>query len=173
MKQDFELLKEDTEVIYNGIRTMIEAFRIYRPSWMYDGTDEEAKATLGDFYNSTGTHFYELDVEQMNPNMIYWDYDYVRIDTSDIPSYLRDLNEIVSLSYIDLAQDITNLTYDELEKLRREICIGSIYSSDYANSLFIDRNELRGYCEEYETWIEKENIEDSPENFAFYFSEVA
>lgn len=173
MTQDFELLKDATEVIYNGVRTKIEGCRIYRPSWVYEGTDEEAKATLSDFYDSMGTHFYELDVEQMTPDMVDWKFDYVSIDTSDIPSYLRDLNEYVCLADIDLAQDITDLADDELEKLRGEICIGSIYSSDYNNSFFIDRGELCAYCEEYEDWLEAEDIEDSPEMFLFYFKEVA
>ena len=173
MKKDFELLKKDTEVIYNGIRTEIEPCRILRPSWVYEGTDEEANATLRDFYDPMGTHFYELDVNQMTPDMIDWDYDYMRIDTSDIQSYLQDLNEIVSLSDIDVARDISELTDEQLKKLRGEICVGSIYSSDYNNSFFLDRSELSGYCESYEEWLEEKGIEDSPEEFSYYMREVA
>ena len=173
MKNDFELLKKDTEVIYNGIRTEIEPCRILRPSWVYEGTDEEANATLCDFYDPMGTHFYELDVNQMTPDMIDWDYDYMRIDTSDIQSYLQDLNEIVSLSDIDVARDISELTDEQLKKLRGEICVGSIYSSDYNNSFFLDRSELIGYCESYEEWLEEKGIEDSPEEFSYYMREVA
>lgn len=60
MTKDFELLKKPTDVIYNGIRTSIESCRIYRSSWVYEGTDEEAEATLRDFYDSMGTHFTSL-----------------------------------------------------------------------------------------------------------------
>ena len=167
MKNDFELLKKDTEVIYNGIRTSIEAFRIYRPSWIYDGTDEEENATLGDFYDSTGTHFYELDVEKMTPDMIDWDSDYVRIDTNDIPSYLQDLNEIVCLSDVDIEHDIHDLEDWQLKELREKVCIGSIYISDYNNPFFIERSKLSGYCQAYEEWL-NEGGEDSPEWFSYY-----
>lgn len=39
--------------------------------------------------------------------------------------------------------------------------------------MFIDRNVLSSYCENYEEWLEEENIEDSPEEFAYYILEVA
>lgn len=42
MKKDFELLKSSTKVVYNGIMTEIESHRIFRPSWVYEGTDEFA-----------------------------------------------------------------------------------------------------------------------------------
>lgn len=149
MTKDFELLKKPTDVIYNGIRTSIESYRIYRPSWAYEGTDEEAEATLRDFYDSMGTHFYELNVAQMTPDMVDWEYDYVRIDTSDIPDYVRDLNEIVSLTDVDVPRDIYDLSHKELKLLYRQICLGSVYLSDFNNDLFVPRDEVMSEAQEF------------------------
>ena len=179
MKKDFELLKNATEVIHNGIRTKIESYRIYRPSWAYEGTDEEANATLRDFYDSLGTHFYVLEVNQMTPDMIDWEYDYVRIDTNDISSYLRDLNEIVSLTDIDVPRSIYDLSRDELISLRKQICIGSDYYSDFNNDMFVPRDEVLDASEgflnfQYEEYGEEECDEHlTAEEFADYFCEVA
>lgn len=175
MTKDFELLKKDTEVIYNGIVTEIESYRIFRPSWVYEGTDEEAKATLRDFYDSTGTHFYELDVSMMSPDMIDWEHDNVRIDTSDIPLYLRDLNEIVPLTDVDLPRSIYDLSREELISLRNHICIGSDYFSDYNNDYFIPRDELLSESESFlnsqlEEYGERDYEEHlTADEFADYF----
>lgn len=179
MTKDFELLKKPTDVIYNGICTSIESYRIYRPSWAYEGTDEEAEATLRDFYDSMGTHFYELNLAQMTPDMVDWEYDYVRIDTSDIPDYVRDLNEIVSLTDVDVPRDIYDLSRDELVSLRNQICIGSDYYSDFNNDQFVPRDEvmsesedfLRHQIEEYGEVGCDEHL--TAEEFADYFCGVA
>ena len=83
----------------------------------------------------------------MSENDIDWEYDYVFIDTSDIPSYLQDLNKIVCLTDIDIAHNIYDLTDEQLKELRIEVCIRSMYYSDYNNSFFLDRSELRDYYE--------------------------
>ena len=174
MKKYFELLKQPTEVVYNGIVTKIESYRIYRPSWVYEGTDEEANATLKDFYDSTLTHFYELDVNQMTPDMIDWEYDYVRIDTSDIPDYLRDINEIVCLTDIEVPRDIHDLSRDELISLRKQICIGSDYFSDFNNDFFVPRADVMSESEsflneQFEEYGESEYENHlTPEEFADY-----
>lgn len=174
MKKDFELLKKDTKVVYNGIPTKIESCRIFRTSWMYEGTDEEAEATQCDFYDSTGTHFYELDVNQMTPDMVDWNFDYVRLDTKNLPLYLQDLDEFVCLTDIDIEHDIFGLSDEQLKQLRREICAGSIYYADYNNDKFINRNVLLYLTEAYLEWCDRETaVEDNPEAFAYYIKNIA
>lgn len=122
-----------------------------------------------------GTHFYELDVERMTSDMIEWKFDYVRIDTSDIPLYLRDLNEIVNLTDIDLPHSLSDLSRDELIALRRQIQIGSMYLSDFNNDYFIDRDELCAESESFlDSQMEKYGADEyeshlTPEEFADHF----
>ena len=124
-------------------------------------------------YDGVGDEYIVLSLDDMSENDIDWEYDYVFIDTSDIPSYLQDLNKIVCLTDIDVAHNIYDLTDEQLKELRREVRIGSMYYSDYNNSFFIDRSELSDYCESYEEWLEEKGIEDSPDEFSYYMREVA
>ena len=193
MKKDFELLKKDTEVIYNGIRTKITGGGVIvkllsnymEDIWDYlaekypeeDFSDGDAWDYDPRFqyfeYDGVGDEYIVLSLDDMSENDIDWEYDYVLIDTSDIPSYLQDLNRIVCLTDIDVAHNIYDLNDEQLKELRGEIRIGSMYYSDYNNSFFLDRSELIGYCESYEEWLEEKGIEDSPEEFSYYMREVA
>ena len=192
MKKDFELLKKDTEVIYNGIRTKITGGVVVKllSNYMEDIWDyltekyPENDFSEGDAwdydprfqyfeYDGVGDEYIVLSLDDMSENDIDWEYDYVLIDTSDIPSYLQDLNRIVCLADIDVAHNIYDLTDEQLKELHGEVCIGSMYCSDYNNSFFLDRSELIGYCESYEEWLEEKGIEDSPEEFSYYMREVA
>lgn len=192
MKKDFELLKKDTEVIYNGIRTKITGGVIVKllSNYMENIWDyltekyPEKDFSEGDAwdcdprfqyfeYDGIGDEYIVLSLDDMSENDIDWEYDYVLIDTSDIPSYLQDLNRIVFLTDIDVAHNIYDLTDEQLKELRGEVRIGSMYYSDYNNSFFLDRSELIGYCESYEEWLEEKGIEDSPEEFSYYMREVA
>lgn len=192
MKKDFELLKNDTEVIYNGIRTKITGGFIVKllSNYMEDIWDYLAeKYPEEDFsdgdawdydprfqyfeYDGVGDEYIVLSLDDMSENDIDWEYDYMLIDTSGIPSYLQDLNRIVCLTDIDVANDIYDLNDEQLKELHGEVRIGSMYYSDYNNSFFLDRSELIGYCESYEEWLEEKGIEDSPEEFSYYMREVA
>lgn len=192
MKKDFELLKNETEVIYNGIRTKITGGVIVRllsnymeDIWDYltekypekdfsDGDEWDYDPRFQYFeYDGIGDEYIVLSLDDMSENDIDWEYDYVLIDTSDIPSYLQDLNRIVCLTDIDVAHNIYDLNDEQLKELRGEVRIGSMYYSDYNNSFFLDRSELIGYCESYEEWLEEKCIEDSPEEFSYYMREVA
>lgn len=188
MKKDFELLKKPTEVIYNGIRTKITGGGVIvkllsnymEDIWDYltekypdeDFSDGDAWDYDPRFqyfeYDGVGDEYIVLSLDDMSENDIDWEYDYVLIDTSDIPSYLQDLNRIVCLTDIDVAHNIYDLTDEQLKELRGEVRIGSMYYSDYNNSFFIDRSELIGYCESYEEWLEEKGIEDSPDEFSYY-----
>ena len=192
MKKGFELLKKPTEVIYNGIRTKITGGVIVKllsnymeDIWDYltekypeedfsDGNAWDYDQRFQYFeYDGVGDEYIVLSLDDMSENDIDWEYDYVFIDTSDIPSYLQDLNKIVCLTDIDVAHNIYDLTDEQLKELRGEVCIGSMYYSDYNNSFFLDRSELIGYCDSYEEWLEEKDIEDSPEEFSYYMREVA
>ena len=192
MKKDFELLKKDTEVIYDGIRTKITGGVIVKllSNYMEDIWDyltekypekDFSEGEAWDYdprfqyfeYDGVGDEYIVLSLDDMSENDIDWEYDYVLIDTSDIPSYLQDLNKIVCLTDIDVAHNIHDLTDEQLKELHGEVCIGSMCYSDYNNSFFLDRSELSGYCESYEEWLEEKGIEDSPEEFSYYMREAA
>lgn len=185
-------MKKDTEVIYNGIRTKITGGVIVKllsnymeDIWDYltekypekDFSEGEAWDCDPRFqyfeYDGIGDEYIVLSLDDMSENDIDWEYDYVLIDTSDIPSYLQDLNRIVCLTDIDVAHNIYDLTDEQLKELRGEVRIGSMYYSDYNNSFCLDRSELSDYCDSYEEWLEEEGIEDSPEEFSYYMREVA
>ena len=63
---------------------------------------------------------------------------------------------------------IWDLDEEQLKKLRSEICVGSCYVSDYANSFEIDPNEVCNYSEGYLSFIEEVGREDTQEEFAEY-----
>ena len=193
MKKDFELLKKPTEIIYNGIRTKITGGVIVKllsnymediwdyltekypekdfsegEAWDYDPRFQYFK------YDEVGEEYIVLSLDEMSEKDIDWEYDYVLVDTSAFPTYERwTMDSIICLTDVDVAHDIHDLTDEQLQELRGEVCIGSYFSADYNNSFFLDRSELIGYCESYEEWLEEKCIEDSPEEFSYYMREVA
>jgi hypothetical protein len=64
-------------------------------------------------------------------------------------------NHSFEVEYCDLEviRHIEDLTKEELTKLRKEICIGSIYFDDYNNSFGIDKYELSNWCDEYINYL--------------------
>lgn len=68
---------------------------------------------------------------------------------------------------------ISDLSEDELKELRHQICVGSCYISDFANTLGVDEDEVCTMSEEYDNWCDTEGIEDTADNFAFYVLEIA
>lgn len=194
MKKDFELLKKDTEVIYNGIRTKITGGGVIvkllsnymEDIWDYltdkypekDFSDGDAWDYDPRFqyfkYDEVGEEYIVLSLDEMSEKDIDWEYDYVLVDTSAFPTYERwTMDSIICLSDVDVAHDIHDLTDEQLKELHGEVCIGSYFSADYNNSFFIDRSELSCYCESYEEWLEEKGIEDSPDEFSYYMREVA
>ena len=81
--------------------------------------------------------------------------------------------EVVDADECEIERDISELSFDELCELRKEISLGSIYLSDYQNSFGIDVHKLSGYAEGYEESLYEEYGEewaehDTPELFAEY-----
>lgn len=64
--------------------------------------------------------------------------------------------------------DLSDLTNEQLQQLRSEIVVGSMYLSDYENSFHINENEVYDISESYDIWCEENDIEDNAENFAEY-----
>jgi ABC-type polysaccharide transport system permease subunit len=63
---------------------------------------------------------------------------------------------------------LSDLTNEQLQQLRSEIAVGSMYLSDYENSFHINENEVYDISESYDIWCEENDIEDNAENFADY-----
>ena len=194
MKKDFELLKKPTEVIYNGIRTKITGGGVIvkllsnymEDIWDYltekypdeDFSDGDAWDYDPRFqyfkYDEVGEEYIVLSLDEMSEKDIDWEYDYVLVDASAFPTYERwTMDSIICLTDVDVAHDIHDLTDEQLQELRGEVCIGSYFSADYNNSFFIDRSELSCYCDSYDEWLEENGVEDSPEEFSYNMREVA
>ena len=78
---------------------------------------------------------------------------------------------IVDADECEIERDISELSFDELCELRKEIYLGSLYLSDYENSFGIDVNVASDYAEGFICSLQDEYGEewekyDTPENFA-------
>lgn len=88
--------------------------------------------------------------------------------------HLAYLDEIVKLRHV------LELTHDELMKLRREICVGSIYYTDYRNSFGIPMKEVSCYADGFEEDVcdrtkdaeEQDKLIRDPQEFAYYCESV-
>ena len=78
----------------------------------------------------------------------------------------------------EVERHVSDLTEDELKKLRSEVCVGSVFLSDYANSFDIDEEEVCNVCDGYDEYLsmdedgntlpESEWLKDTPEEFVIY-----
>lgn len=89
---------------------------------------------------------------------------YDRLLEDDEEEWLQELREEKEYS-------INDLSYDELIRLRGEVAIGSCFLADYENSWFIDTNEVSDACDSYEEWCVENELEDTPNNFAYFIQE--
>lgn len=106
----------------------------------------------------------------------------VMVMGTHVPLYSRPLTEDEEEELEEWRNEkerhISDLTEDELKQLRKEICVGSIYLSDYYNSFNIDESELCDICDAYleylgmddeGNWLpDNQHIPDTPEEFANY-----
>lgn len=88
--------------------------------------------------------------------------------------YILDDGRVVDFDYVQEPRTIYDLSYDELTDLRKQICLGSLYLSDYKNGYGIDCEEASYYADEYENYLREKygnnwHEKDSPEEFADYF----
>lgn len=89
----------------------------------------------------------------------------LRLLTDDEKEELDELREEKEIHIWDLDEE-------QLKKLRSEICVGSLYFSDYENSFEIDSDEVYNYSEGYLSFLEECGYEDTPEEFAVYCMSV-
>ena len=89
----------------------------------------------------------------------------LRLLTDDEKEELDELREEKEIHIWDLDRE-------QLKKLRSEICVGSCYLSDYANSFEIDPNEVCSYSDGYLSFIEEVGYEDTQEEFAEYCMDI-
>ena len=89
----------------------------------------------------------------------------LRLLTDDEKEELDELREEKEIHIWDLDRE-------QLKKLRSEICVGSCYLSDYANSFEIDPHEVCNYSEGYLSFIEEVGYEDTQEEFAEYCMDI-
>lgn len=62
-----------------------------------------------------------------------------------------------------------DLSREELVQLRGEICLGSLYLSDYCNTLGIAAYDASEMADEFLEAVEAGEVRDTPEDFATYF----
>lgn len=94
------------------------------------------------------------------------------VDCDDEDYSVVDFEEeerVVDITEWQEMRSISDLSFDELIGLRKEICIGSIYLADYKNSYGIDENECCGEAEAFAEYIDWDDELATPENFAHYF----
>jgi len=89
------------------------------------------------------------------PNLIN-----VYVLDSNLDSYCVGADDLQPLRHID------DLSYEELEELRGQICIGSCYISSYENTLGVKAEEVCDYSDAYCDAIGWDFSKDSAENFA-------
>lgn len=97
-----------------------------------------------------------------------WDMEFVTLKDKDGRTFQASLEDV------EPDRDIGTLSREELVKLWREICKGSIYYSDYRNSLGVFENVAMEWYEGFWTYLaesfgaEEAEKEDTAENFADY-----
>lgn len=60
----------------------------------------------------------------------------------------------VEYNDLEVIRHIEDLSAEELQKLRKEITIGSIYFDDYNNSFGVDKYEVSDWCDEYIKYLQ-------------------
>ena len=74
----------------------------------------------------------------------------------------------LNVEHIEAYNTIWDLTHEELMELRGQVCLGSLYLSDYDNNFGIDSEQVYTFCEGFGEKIGWNEEEDTPENFANY-----
>lgn len=82
---------------------------------------------------------------------------------------------VVYADEVDEIRHVPDLSRRELQELRKQISVGSIYLSDYCNTLGVPREEASNYAEGYLDYLREEYGEDweshdTPEMFDYYCS---
>lgn len=146
MKNDFCLLKKGTEIVLdNGIKTTIASNELLKEDFSYKWSedDERVISTITDEY---GDHYAILDLEKLTPEDIDWTNDSIFVSKEDCKV---NRYQDVYLSDVELPREIGELDRDSLKEMRDSVCIGSIYTSDFNNEFFVDRNVVMATTEDF------------------------
>lgn len=146
MKNDFCLLKKGTEIVLdNGIKTTIASNELLKEDFSYKWSedDERVISTITDEY---GDHYAILDLEKLTPEDIDWTNDSIFVPKEDCKV---NRYQDVYLSDVELPREIGELDRESLKVMRDSVCIGSIYTSDFNNEFFVDRNVVMATTEDF------------------------
>lgn len=146
MKNDFCLLKKGTEIVLdNGIKTTIASNELLKEDFSYKWSkdDERVISTITDEY---GDHYAILDLEKLTPEDIDWTNDSIFVPKEDCKV---NRYQDVYLSDVELPREIGELDRESLKEMRDSVCIGSIYTSDFNNEFFVDRNVVMATTEDF------------------------
>lgn len=146
MKNDFCLLKKGTEIVLdNGIKTTIASNELLKEDFSYKWSkdDERVISTITDEY---GDHYVILDLEKLTPEDIDWTNDSIFVPKEDCKV---NRYQDVYLSDVELPRKIGELDRESLKEMRDSVCIGSIYTSDFNNEFFVDRNVVMATTEDF------------------------
>ena len=146
---------EGEKCMYNGIVVIVSEIK-------YKWYDDDEIPTPNDENITENPQWFEWIVRDEKDHTNYWYCD------------CEDLEEI---------RKITDLNTEELKKLRNQICIGSIYVSDYNNTLNVPANEVSDYSDSYiehlfelageGATLDDAYEKDSAEEFAYYIENIA
>ena len=146
MKNDFCLLKKGTEIVLdNGIKTTIASNELLKEDFSYKWSkdDERVISTITDEY---GDHYAILDLEKLTPEDIDWTNDSIFVPKEDCKV---NRYQDVYLSDVELPREIGELDRESLKEMRDSVGIGSIYTSDFNNEFFVDRNVVMATTEDF------------------------
>lgn len=146
MKNDFCLLKKGTEIVLDdGIMTTIASNELLKEDFSYKWSkdDERVISTITDEY---GDHYVILDLEKLTPEDIDWTNDSIFVPKEDCKV---NRYQDVYLSDVELPREIGELDRESLKEMRDSVCIGSIYTSDFNNEFFVDRNVVMATTEDF------------------------
>ena len=141
--------------------------------------DELLEKYIHDYPSETYIICVEDESEMLFDDYLCWQKDYygekywMKMENGHYcPIGLRLLTEYEKEELDELREEkeihIWDLDREQLMQLRSEICVGSCYISDYANSFEIDSHEVCSYSEGYLSFIEECGYEDTPKEFAEY-----
>ena len=132
---------EGEKCMYNGIVVIVSEIK-------YKWYDDDEIPTPNDENITENPQWFEWIVRDEKDHTNYWYCDY------------DDLEEI---------RQISDLNAEELKKLRNQICIGSIYISDYNNTLNVPANEVSDVSDCYVDYLFDLAGDDADYNDAYKF----
>ena len=126
-------------------RTTIASNELLKEDFSYKWSkdDERVISTITDEY---GDHYAILDLEKLTPEDIDWTNDSIFVPKEDCKV---NRYQDVYLSDVELPREIGELDRESLKEMRDSVCIGSIYTSDFNNEFFVDRNVVMATTEDF------------------------